>query len=96
MQPQTRYARSGSVHIAYQVVGDGPVDLVLVPGFISHAEPGEVLVSSTVKAPVSSTVKALVAGSGLAFEDRGTHQLKGVPDEWSLYRLVSCPASSRS
>ena len=29
MQPQTRYARSGDVHIAYQVVGDGPIDLVL-------------------------------------------------------------------
>ena len=34
----TRYARSGSVSIAYQVVGDGPSDLVLVPGFVSHVE----------------------------------------------------------
>ena len=36
--PETRYARSGGVNIAYQVVGDGPVDLVYVPGFLSHVE----------------------------------------------------------
>jgi hypothetical protein len=29
-----------------------------------------------------------VAGSGLAFEDRGSHSLKGVPDEWRLFRAV--------
>ena len=38
---------------------------------------------------VSGTVKDLVAGSGLAFEDRGTHVLKGVPDEWRLFAVVS-------
>lgn len=38
MQPRTRYAKSGDVHIAYQVVGDGPTDLVFVPGWISHVE----------------------------------------------------------
>jgi class 3 adenylate cyclase len=36
--PQTRYARSGELRIAYQVVGSGPVDLVFVPGFISNVE----------------------------------------------------------
>ena len=36
--PGTRYARSGAVNIAYQVVGDGPVDLVYVPGWVSHVE----------------------------------------------------------
>ncbi|MBW3613364.1 MAG: adenylate/guanylate cyclase domain-containing protein [Chloroflexi bacterium] len=41
------------------------------------AAPGEVL--------VSSTVKDLVAGSGLEFEDRGAHELKGVPGRWSLF-----------
>ena len=45
------------------------------------ALPGEVV--------VSSTVKDLVVGSGLTFEDRGAHQLKGVPDEWRLYTAVS-------
>jgi class 3 adenylate cyclase len=38
---------------------------------------------------VSRTVKDLVAGSGIAFEDRGEHELKGVPDRWQLYRV--CP-----
>ncbi len=37
---------------------------------------------------VSSTVKDLVVGSGLAFEDRGVHQLKGVPDAWHLYAVT--------
>jgi class 3 adenylate cyclase len=45
----------------------------------AHAEPGEVL--------VSSTVKDLVAGSGLRFEDRGAHALKGVPGEWHLFAV---------
>ena len=44
------------------------------------AGPGEVL--------VSSTIKDLVVGSGLAFEDRGTHILKGVPGEWRLFAVV--------
>ncbi len=35
---ETRYAKSGDVHIAYQIVGSGPLDLVVVPGFISHVE----------------------------------------------------------
>jgi len=38
MTPKTRYTRSGNVHIAYQVVGDGPFDLVYVPGWVSHVE----------------------------------------------------------
>lgn len=45
------------------------------------AGPSEVL--------VSSTVKDLTAGSGLAFEDAGERQLKGVPDRWRLYRVVA-------
>lgn len=38
MKPETRYAKSGDVHIAYQVTGSGPIDLVLVPGFMSHLD----------------------------------------------------------
>jgi class 3 adenylate cyclase len=38
MQPRTQYAKSGDVHIAYQVFGEGAVDLVFVPGFVSHIE----------------------------------------------------------
>jgi class 3 adenylate cyclase len=46
---------------------------------LATAEPGEVL--------VSSTVKDLTAGSGLEFEDRGLHALKGVPEEWRLFAV---------
>jgi len=46
----------------------------------SLAGPGEVL--------ISHTVKDLVAGSGLEFEDRGEHELKGVPGEWRLYAAL--------
>jgi class 3 adenylate cyclase/pimeloyl-ACP methyl ester carboxylesterase len=45
------------------------------------AGPSEVL--------VSQTVKDLVAGSGVSFEDRGERELKGVPDRWRLYRVLS-------
>ena len=45
----------------------------------SYAAPREVL--------VSSTVKDLVAGSGLVFQERGVHELKGVPGEWRLYAV---------
>ena len=38
MQPVTQYAKSGDVHIAYQAFGDGPINLVLVPGFVSNVE----------------------------------------------------------
>jgi class 3 adenylate cyclase len=46
----------------------------------ARAEPGEVL--------VSSTVKDLVAGSGLAFDDRGVQVLKGVPGDWHLFAVA--------
>ena len=45
----------------------------------AQAQPGEVL--------VSRTVKDLVAGSGLAFQDRGQYELKGIPGEWRLYAV---------
>ncbi len=45
----------------------------------ANAGPGEVL--------VSSTVKDLVAGSGIAFHDRGLRELKGIPGEWHLYAV---------
>ena len=38
MRPTTRYAKSGDYSIAFQVVGDGSLDLVFVPGFVSHVE----------------------------------------------------------
>jgi class 3 adenylate cyclase len=35
---ETRYARQGDIHLAYQVMGSGPLDLVMLPGFVSHLE----------------------------------------------------------
>ena len=49
------------------------------PASAAEAEPGEVL--------VSGTVKDLVAGSGIAFEERGVRELKGLPGEWPLYAV---------
>src|SRR5437588_638894 len=39
-RPQTRYAKSGDVNVAYQVIGDGPFDLIFAPGFVSNLEYG--------------------------------------------------------
>jgi pimeloyl-ACP methyl ester carboxylesterase len=36
--PATRYAASGDLNIAYQVIGDAPIDIILVPGVVSHVE----------------------------------------------------------
>jgi class 3 adenylate cyclase len=52
---------------------------------VAQARPGEVL--------VSSVVRDLAAGSGIAFDDRGTKKLKGVPGEWHLY--AARPATAR-
>lgn len=49
----------------------------------SHAQPGEVL--------VSGTVKDLVAGSGIQFEERGVHDLKGIPGDWHLFAVAHQP-----
>ncbi|MDP9296423.1 MAG: adenylate/guanylate cyclase domain-containing protein [Actinomycetota bacterium] len=51
---------------------------------MSLAGPGEVL--------VSQTVKDLVSGSGIAFEHRGSHSLKGVPEEWTLFAVAGSPS----
>ena len=53
---------------------------------VAAAGPSEVV--------VSQTVKDLVAGSGLAFEQAGEHELKGVPDRWHLYAVTSSPVTS--
>jgi class 3 adenylate cyclase/alpha-beta hydrolase superfamily lysophospholipase len=70
------------LHTGEFEVGDGKIvgiGVSIGARISSLASAGEVL--------VSSTVKDLVAGSGLRFEDRGEHQLKGVPDAWHLFAL---------
>jgi class 3 adenylate cyclase len=65
-----------------ELVGDDVAGMAVHIGarVMAHAQAGEVL--------ASSTVKDLVVGSELRFEDRGSHELKGVPDEWHLYALA--------
>ena len=58
----------------------GGIAVIIGARIGAMAGPSEVL--------VSSTVRDLVAGSGLVFEDRGEHQLKGVPGEWRLYAVA--------
>jgi class 3 adenylate cyclase/pimeloyl-ACP methyl ester carboxylesterase len=66
-----------------ELVGDKPAGIAVHTGarIAAAANGGEIL--------VSSTVKDLVAGSGISFDDRGTHELKGVPDEWHLYAVTT-------
>ncbi|MGH2686846.1 MAG: adenylate/guanylate cyclase domain-containing protein [Actinomycetota bacterium] len=72
----------GGVHTGeVEVRGDdiGGIAVHIASRIASMAGPDEVL--------SSRTVKDLTAGSGLTFEDRGAHQLKGVPDEWQVYAV---------
>jgi class 3 adenylate cyclase/pimeloyl-ACP methyl ester carboxylesterase len=61
----------------------GGVAVHLASRVMSVAGPGDVL--------VSGTLSDLVVGSGISFEDRGMHSLKGVPGEWRLFRVTGLP-----
>ena len=65
--PETRYTRSGDVSIAYQVAGDGPFDVVFVPGFLLHVELGWTT-------PGFSTIFSRLASFSrlIVFDKRGT------------------------
>jgi class 3 adenylate cyclase len=72
------------IHTGECEVADGKIRGVAVhvgARVAALAAPGEVV--------VSSTVKDLVAGSGLSFEDRGIHELKGIPGRWQVYAVAS-------
>ena len=74
--------RAGLHTGAYEIFGSTIAGMTVHTGarIAALASPGEVL--------VSSAAKDLVAGSGIEFEDRGEHELKGVPDRWRLYRAL--------
>ncbi|HTS21151.1 MAG TPA: adenylate/guanylate cyclase domain-containing protein [Casimicrobiaceae bacterium] len=75
MPPETRFARSGSVHIAYQVVGEGPLDLVYVPGWVSHVE------LAWEEPTLARFLERLASFSRLIlFDKRGTGLSDRVPD----------------
>jgi len=75
--PETRYARTADgVHVAYQVVGDGPIDMVYVPGFVSHLELGWEWPA------IAESYRALAEFSRLIlFDKRGTGMSDRVPDD---------------
>jgi hypothetical protein len=78
--PQTQYTKSGDVSIAYQVLGDGPFDLVWVPGFVTHLE------NSWQNPALAAFIRNLASFCRLIrFDKRGT----GMSD-----RAVSFPAST--
>ena len=81
MEPLGIQVRCGIHTGEIEVLGDDVAGLAvhLAARVSSLAGPSEVL--------VSRTVKDLVAGTGVAFEGRGTHALKGVPDDWELYAV---------
>jgi class 3 adenylate cyclase len=68
--------------------GEVEVDGDAVRGIAVHIGARVAALAGASQVMVSRTVKDLVAGSGLAFEDAGEHELKGVPDRWRLYRVV--------
>jgi class 3 adenylate cyclase len=74
--------RSGLHTGEIELIGDdvGGIAVHIGARVEAAAQAGEVL--------VSGTVKDLVAGSGIAFEDRGEHELKGIPDRWRLFAVA--------
>src|SRR3989441_9084499 len=77
-RPETRYAKSGDVSVAFQVVGDGPFDLVFAPGFVSNVEYGwEEPTLETFYRRLASFCRLII------FDKRGTglsDRVSGVPD----------------
>jgi pimeloyl-ACP methyl ester carboxylesterase/class 3 adenylate cyclase len=78
------------LHTGECEVADGKV-----AGIAVHTGARVATKASADEVVVSSTVKDLVAGSGIEFEDRGVHELKGIPGDWRLFS-VECPARNRS
>jgi hypothetical protein len=77
--PNTRYALSGDVNIAFQVMGDGPIDIILVPGIVSHVEflhefPG-----------YTEFLRRLATFRGLHFAP----ELRKAPSKWKHYGFDS-------
>lgn len=82
-EPRGIRVRAGLHTGECEVMGDdiGGIAVHIAARVSAQAGPAEVV--------VSRTVKDLVAGSGIAFDDRGTHTLKGVPDRWQLYAVAA-------
>jgi class 3 adenylate cyclase len=75
---RTQYVHAGE--IVRRVDGVAGIAVHIGARVSALAESGEVL--------VTRMVRDLVVGSGIAFEERGEHELKGVPDRWALYAVL--------
>lgn len=100
-----------AVHCALSIVSDtaslpiriragvhvGEVDLrgLDVRGLTVHIAARVAALAAADEVLVSSTVRDLLVGSGIQFESRGEHQLKGVPDVWRLFAARPNDAASR-
>src|SRR3954449_1604667 len=83
--PETRYAVSGDVNIAYQTMGTGPVDIIMVPGFVSHVEFAHELAGYTAFLRRLSTFARVIAfdkrGQGLSDRIAGAPSLEQRMDD---------------
>ena len=86
--PETQYARSGDISIAYQVMGDGPIDVIVVPGLTSNIEMFHELPGYT------ATLRRLARFSRVVtFDKRGqglSDRMTGAP-RWSSAWTMSAP-----
>jgi pimeloyl-ACP methyl ester carboxylesterase/DNA-binding winged helix-turn-helix (wHTH) protein len=94
--PEVRYAQSGEIRIAYQVVGEGPVDLVYVPGWVSHLEYGweSPLVSAFCEGLASFSRLILFDKRGTGLSDRA-YGLPTIEERMDDVRAVMDAAGSK-
>jgi hypothetical protein len=76
MSSPIRYADSGGLQIAYQVIGDGPLDVVFAADWANNLE---------LMWENPQTERFL---RRFSFEDRGAHALQGVPDRWRVFAVA--------
>ena len=89
-RPETRYAKSGDLNIAYQVVGDGPRDLIYVPGWISNVE------LNWEEPALAHVLERLASFSRLIlFDKRGTGLSDPVPQDRLVRQVRRVPKVRR-
>ena len=98
--PTTRYAVSGEVNIAYQTMGDGPIDIVLVPGIVSHVEFLHEFPGYTAYLRRLSKFARVVTfdkrGQGLSDRISGAPSLEERMDDFAPSWMPSVPSERRS
>ena len=94
MLPQTRYAKSGELSIAYQVVGEGPFDVVFVPGYVSNLDMGWEMPVAALYQRIASFARLIIfdkRGTGLSDRNCGIPSLEERIDD---VRAVMAAAES--